>query len=121
MAKNKKHEWYKSDTGISIYLMRNKIKIPFHKIRLRITAKVLNLLGHGPSSQPVDSCKSPTQLTPPYSGTGLLHSRVLVCVPVLQVTVHVFHSLQSVKPPSTEINSSVCMYHKTLKQHKHEK
>jgi hypothetical protein len=46
---------------------------------------------------------SPEQFRPPFCGIGSLHSRVLVVVPLKQVTEHVDHELQRLQLPSTII------------------
>ena len=58
--------------------------------------------GQGDSLQPrVSMADEPSivQSSPPYLGEGLLHSRVLVCVDLPQVTEHLDHSVQSPQSP----------------------
>ena len=52
-------------------------------------------------SQSAVSSSAPEQSVPLYWGGGLVHERVLVVIPMLQVTEHAAQSPHSVQLPST--------------------
>ena len=58
--------------------------------------------GHSASLHRTVKLKGPLQLAPPNLGTGLLHFRVLVRVPMPQVRVQSPNDVHLPKPPSTE-------------------
>ena len=65
----------------------------------------LHLLGQGFSLHVWDSESdepSTAQLSPPYSGAGLSHTRVLCWSAPPQLTGQLAHSLHSPQPPFTE-------------------
>ena len=59
------------------------------------------MLVHDCVLQACDSDADPTQAAPPFAGAGLLQTRLLDCVPLAQLLVHVLHADQSPQLPLT--------------------
>ena len=68
----------------------------------------MNVLGHFLVLHRLVRIVGPAHSSPPCSGAGLVHERVLCWVPPPQVTVHFVNLVHAVNPPSTERKKKEC-------------
>ena len=89
-----------SSVGSSMKLF--KLVVEHIYVYLAIIGKMVEgVPGHCISWQFLVSEDSPTQAEPPLEGSGELHSRILVCDPCPQVTLHSSYPSHSDHPPWT--------------------